>query len=174
MSSKVLIKMYNDLDIRCVFENCKKVVKLLDLAKHESICQRPKCWNFDLCEGNDLGNKTEDFPCCSVPCALLKPMMDASGNQKKMYEAIKKFFETRMGDLVKKDSSVAVSAVTSTLGSSTKAISVAPQGGISFRWDTTKGGQGIEITEGGQAVFLREQSYVFRTVVAEAVLTHII
>lgn len=54
----MLIKMYNDLDIRCSFESCKKVVKLMDLAKHETTCQLPKCWNYENCENNEDPAKT--------------------------------------------------------------------------------------------------------------------
>lgn len=39
-----------------------------------------------------------------------------------------------------------------------------------FRWDPTKCGQGIEITNGGYGVFLKEQAYVFRTVLADTVI----
>jgi hypothetical protein len=43
--------MYNDLDIKCNFyEKCKKIVKLLDLARHEELCQKPTCWNYGICE----------------------------------------------------------------------------------------------------------------------------
>jgi len=169
MSSKVLIKMYNDLDIRCGFENCKKIVKLLDLAKHESVCQRPKCWNHEICEGNDEGIKAENLPCCSSSCALLKALLGVIPDQKKMYEEIKKFLNGHNADAKKESSLVSTSTAGSSLLKSTPSV-----GNISFRWDPTKAGQGIEITEGGQAVFLREQSYVFRTVIAEAVPTHVI
>jgi len=166
MSSKVLIKMYNDLDIRCSFENCKKVVKLLDLAKHETVCQRAKCWNFDNCEGNDEPVRSEGFPCCSPTCALLKAVVGCGNDQKKLYEEIKKFLESRNVDM-KKDSTA-----TSIISCNPKSVIVPANqsGSINFRWDATKCGQGIELFEGGQVVFLREQSYVFRTVVAEACL----
>jgi hypothetical protein len=52
-----------------------------------------------------------------------------------MYEEIKKFFESRNIDsLIKKES-----LVVSTIGSPTLKTSV----GISFKWDTSKAGQGI-------------------------------
>lgn len=50
MTSKALIKIYNDLDIRCE-KGCLKVIKLLDLPKHELNCGRPKCWNNEMCDG---------------------------------------------------------------------------------------------------------------------------
>ena len=32
--SKALIKLYNDLDIKCSIEKCEKVIKLIDLDRH--------------------------------------------------------------------------------------------------------------------------------------------
>jgi len=32
--SKALLKLYNDLDIECSNQKCKKIVKLFDLEKH--------------------------------------------------------------------------------------------------------------------------------------------
>ena len=40
-----------------------------------------------------------------------------------------------------------------------------------FKWDTSKCGHGIEITGGGFGVFLKEQAYVFRTVLADTPMT---
>lgn len=41
MTAKALIKIYNDLDIKC--DKCPKVVKLGDLVKHEKKCGLTKC-----------------------------------------------------------------------------------------------------------------------------------
>ena len=39
LTSKALIKIYNDLDIKCKFApNCNKVIKLGDLEAHEREC----------------------------------------------------------------------------------------------------------------------------------------
>lgn len=47
---KALLRMYNDLDVKCkYYDQCKQVVKLVDLEQHEKICQLPKCGNFELC-----------------------------------------------------------------------------------------------------------------------------
>lgn len=44
--SKALLKVYKNLDIRCANPKCEKILKLGDLAPHEEICMKPKCWNF--------------------------------------------------------------------------------------------------------------------------------
>lgn len=47
--SKALLRMYNNLEIRCKNPKCKKEVKLCDLDKHEAECCMPNCINFDHC-----------------------------------------------------------------------------------------------------------------------------
>lgn len=77
-----------------------------------------------------------------------------------MYEEIKNFFASRnMDSLVKKEST----SVGSGSGTTT---SIKTGSTISFKWDGGKAGAGIEITEMGMCVFLKEQSYVFRTVIS--------
>ena len=47
---KALLRMYNDLDVKCqYYDQCKQIVKLVDLEQHEKTCQLPKCGNFELC-----------------------------------------------------------------------------------------------------------------------------
>lgn len=43
-------KMYFDIGMKCVYK-CPQYVKMKDLEYHESICQLPKCKNFDKCHG---------------------------------------------------------------------------------------------------------------------------
>jgi hypothetical protein len=59
--------MYNDLDIKCAhYDKCNQTVKLVDLEKHEKICQLAKCPNFELC-GNNLENVNIFFEIEQVP-----------------------------------------------------------------------------------------------------------
>lgn len=42
------------------------------------------------------------------------------------------------------------------------------QNGIyNFRWNVNKAGQGIQITNGGKNVFLKESQYLFRTILGD-------
>ena len=47
--SKALQKMHNNLDIKCSNPKCNKILKLIDIDKHEEVCLKVKCWNFDNC-----------------------------------------------------------------------------------------------------------------------------
>ena len=50
MTSKALLNIYNDLDIKCE-KGCNKLSKRIDLDQHEQSCGRPRCWNVDICDG---------------------------------------------------------------------------------------------------------------------------
>lgn len=69
MTSRALIKIYNDLDLKC--QHCNKVVKLSDLPKHETNCRRAKCWNNDICSGYEEDKKVFGNGNCSEHCQLL-------------------------------------------------------------------------------------------------------
>ena len=41
-----LLRIYNDLDIKCKFApTCSKIIKLGDIEAHEAVCQIPNCSN---------------------------------------------------------------------------------------------------------------------------------
>ena len=44
-----LSRIYNNLELKCKFDNCGKMFKISDIDKHEGLCQREKCQNFSLC-----------------------------------------------------------------------------------------------------------------------------
>ena len=105
---------------------------------------------------------------CSPTCILLKAIMESGQDQKKMYEEIKKVLENNKMLTVQK---VAVmnnnSEKSQIVVSSGNPSSGSNQAG--FKWDPSRCGQSIEITHGGFGVFLKEQAYVFRTVLADTV-----
>lgn len=57
----------------------------MDLARHEEMCQKPVCWNFNNCEGYENPTFSEKVSACSPACVLLKVIVEANGDQKKMY-----------------------------------------------------------------------------------------
>jgi hypothetical protein len=96
MTSKALIKIYNDLDIKCSF--CSKVPKMSDIVKHELNCRKPKCWNNDICSGLEEDMKTYGANNCSEQCQLLDHILyindllrKTGGNVKRMYEILSKY-----------------------------------------------------------------------------------
>ena len=85
-----------------------------------------------------------------------------------MYEEIKKAFENNK--MIVPLHKIVVNTNTDRssiqVGSVNQTLSL---GGSGFKWDANKCGQGIDITNGGFGVFLKEQAYVFRTVLADSV-----
>ena len=69
MTARALINIYNDLDIKC--ENCSKVLKIGDLAKHEEKCGRTACFNSAVCDGFENKKINSTKPVCSEKCKLL-------------------------------------------------------------------------------------------------------
>lgn len=93
--------------------------------------------------------------------------MDSGSDQKKIYEEIKKVLESNK-------SIMPLQKVVSNNGEKSMLVvgsspQVTNQVNAGFKWDGTKCGQGIDITNGGFGVFLKEQAYVFRTVLADTV-----
>jgi len=87
--------MYNNIDIKCSnYAKCNKIVKLVDLEKHEYDCTTPNCLNFECC-----GSKASKIPelskktLCSLECELQLNIKKAK-NGKEIFELIKKFSET--------------------------------------------------------------------------------
>lgn len=92
MRSKTLLKIYNDLDVKCKYDNCQRMMKLGDLKEHEAKCQKPKCWNFESCSGCDIPRKERPYPCCSEICELLRRLIETHRDPDKMYKELKEFF----------------------------------------------------------------------------------
>ena len=76
-------RMYNNIDIRCSnFAKCNKIVKIVDLEKHELDCTTPNCVNFESC-----GSKASRIPSlfkkslCSLECELQIDIKNAKDNK---------------------------------------------------------------------------------------------
>lgn len=63
--SKALMRLYANLDIKCISPTCKQTLKLSDLVKHEQKCLIVKCWNYDICDTGQNESIKAAKPCCS-------------------------------------------------------------------------------------------------------------
>jgi len=155
---RALMRIYNDLDVKCKFYvQCKQIVKLIDLDKHEKVCQLPKCANYDVCQ-NFVKPEYKTQGVCEPTCLLLKKIKDANSNWTIVYADIKEFIKNYSPMVVNSNSIPAqISA-----GPSNNADGV-----TTFRWDTVNIGTGIETSNNRQNAFLREGPYMFRTVIGD-------
>ena len=158
IKSKALLRLYNNLDIKCSNAKCGKVVKVIDLAKHESTCLMPKCWNYEICEKGQNNSLKAIKPSCSETCATLCQLQQQHGNKKAMWEIIRNFVKAARVDSPIKvgGGNVPIPASNPNKGGNTGSLT----------WDPAKSGGGINLSEGNCHCFLKEQSYLFRSALA--------
>eukprot|EP01015_Nassula_variabilis_P002947 TRINITY_DN1178_c0_g1_i2.p1 TRINITY_DN1178_c0_g1~~TRINITY_DN1178_c0_g1_i2.p1 ORF type:complete len:376 (-),score=41.51 TRINITY_DN1178_c0_g1_i2:115-1242(-) len=156
--SKALMRIYNDLDIKCQYESCGKVVKLCDLEEHEKKCQLPKCINFDVCQ-NISKPEYSNMRVCDLSCLLHKNIKNVFGDGEKELQQIKDFMKQYMGQ--------PIPAIGGNLPSSNLARASISNGITEFKWDTNNIGTGIIVSQDKKHVFLKETLYMFRTVIGD-------
>lgn len=145
IQSKALKKVYENLEIKCINPKCNKICRLGDLDAHEAICLKVKCWNFEVCGKVENEGFQGKKPCCSETCCELEKLVSNFGNVKEMYKIISNLKPAQ----------------------SSMSPSVSSSGGFqSLTWNSQKFGTGIVISESNTHVFLKEQAYVFRSVVS--------
>jgi hypothetical protein len=153
---KALLRMYNELDVKCVHhDKCDKILKLVDLEQHEKTCQLPKCDNFELCANliRDENNKTG---ICSQECGLITNLKKADGDWNVMYKELKEFMAS--SSVQEKPAQILNGSVSLVKGQSFK------DEPVSFRWDDKFCGTNIILSDQGFVAYLKENSYVFKTV----------
>lgn len=105
---KALLRLYNDLDIKCqYYDKCKKIVKLIDLEAHEKVCQLPKCLNFSICNNNAknvrkylLSDFQDGSKVCSDECLLLIKIQAANNDYGVIYKELTSYFKAHIGSTV--------------------------------------------------------------------------
>jgi len=154
-----LAKLYRNLDIRCKFPNCKKVVKLCDLPTHEVSCQLPKCFNYDQCS-NTVKPDFRDKGVCDSTCYLLKKIKESNSNWAQILNEIKQF-----QPIIASKQHIIPNPLSPSNDSSSSNGTGA--GVTNFRWDTEKMGTGMEVSFDKKNVFLKENAYVFRSIIGD-------
>ena len=148
--SGALAKLYKNLDIKCKYtEECDKVVKLIDLAYHEMMCQLPKCEFFQFCGNHVRPSLRENTTVCDNVCALLKSIKEANSNWVAVYESIR-------GAVQKPRTAVKEVTLLKSSDDSTE-----------FKWDNSQVGRHVEISNNQKSLFLKEQAYIFRSVIGD-------
>lgn len=159
-----LAKIYKNLDIKCKSEGCGKVVKLCDLVQHELVCGLPKCLFFDQC-GNYSKADFKDVSVCSPVCHFMSKIKSSNSDFKKIYEEICNLSKNNpYKDLLSKSINVSTQMAGSVKQSGSSDV-------IAFKWDTTRQGQGIEVSSDKKAVFLKENAYMFRSIIGDTGFT---
>ena len=142
MTAKALIKIYQDLDLKC--SKCPSVVKLGDLAKHEEKCGLIKCDYHEQCGGyQNKAINVKSGTVCSDKCSFLKSLLDTKGDHKSMFKLLSAYSP-------KEDSKL-------NSGQNLTRINLA--------WNNKQCCMNATFSGGNSGVFLKEEAYVFRSVV---------
>jgi hypothetical protein len=128
---------------------------LSDLSKHEAGCLITKCWNFDNCDRPQNTAIKTLKPCCSELCEAVLLLEERFGDKKAMYEVLGKFITS-----YKAPDSPALNL------SKPRSLTSNNSGPMALTWDSSRIGGSIQLSEGNTHCFLKEQSYLFRTAVA--------
>eukprot|EP01017_Pseudomicrothorax_dubius_P027642 TRINITY_DN3215_c0_g1_i25.p1 TRINITY_DN3215_c0_g1~~TRINITY_DN3215_c0_g1_i25.p1 ORF type:complete len:239 (-),score=35.95 TRINITY_DN3215_c0_g1_i25:556-1272(-) len=156
--TKALLKLYNDLDIKCQnYEDCKTVVKIDALDAHEKQCSQPKCQNFDVCQKR-VAPGLEKFKVCDPACILLSRLKHMLPPNWVEYRKEIQNFLQEVDSLGGGGADVKGQAAAGNPGTS-----------ASFRWDPNLIGTNIELDASRTVVRLKEQPYMFRTVIGDTV-----
>ena len=118
-----------------------------------------KCWNFDNCEKPQNKDIKALQPCCSELCENVLKIVERIGDKKALYELLGKFTASSV-------SQGGNGTVQTTGGGKDRSVSVNANGTPVIAWDPTKTGGSIQLTENNALCFLKEQSYLFRTTIA--------
>ncbi|CAD8109323.1 unnamed protein product [Paramecium sonneborni] len=150
--SRALKKIYDDLELKC--SNCLKGIKINQFENHEIGCKSIKCKNYDQC-GNNLLIENNEKVCDSV--CLLFSQVKNDKSKSEIYWHIKQFVQTNG----QRPDNYQIDRVLQIVNSSAPIIQ-----NQSIKWDRNRMGAGMELTDGDQKVFLKEQAYMFRTIIA--------
>jgi E3 ubiquitin-protein ligase NRDP1 len=149
--SGALSKIYRNLNVKCKYPKCNKVLPMSELEQHEAVCQLPQCEFFGFC-GSYVKPEFKQEGVCSLVCQFMKKIKQSNGNWKPLYEDLK--------NLANVPKRLAISQ-----NPSNNALT-------SFRWDQAKLGQGIELSNDKKTVFLKESGYLFKSAVSDTPMTN--
>jgi E3 ubiquitin-protein ligase NRDP1 len=167
---KALMRIYNDLDIRCkYYDQCKTVLKISDLEDHEKVCQIPKCENFEIC-GNRSKKEYQPHTVCDPNCLLLSKIKQSNGDWGAVYKEIKHHLReyNQIDTVPEKSLEKSELSRSNSLTPFAGGSGANSQNGITnFKWDSQVIGTGIEVSEENARAFLKEGPYMFRTVLGD-------
>ena len=176
---KVIKNIINALEVKCPNEDCGKIMSFEEYEKHEIICALPKCQNEKCRKGRehlilykDSENKEHKF--CSEMCKYSFIFQQKAKNSSKyeLCDWFDNFVTKTLKDVLHKECEKRINNLKTMIkavsgNNSLKINDFDYDPGItSFRWDNERKGQGIQVYNNGESLFLNETCYAFRSIVA--------
>ncbi|EGR29925.1 spry domain protein [Ichthyophthirius multifiliis] len=168
VQSKALLRIYNNLDMKCPNNDCEKQIKLSDYAQHEIICNSKQCLNFQVCknkENQQFGNKQ----ICSLECDLQYQLLQQFNKQEQL-KIISQFLKNQ---IQKPQNDINQQAFQQIPQKSQiqQQSNIIPQGLVQLndqlQWNPNCSGTGIKLYNNNTHCWLQESSYMFRTILAD-------
>lgn len=177
---KVIRNILNALQVKCPNKDCGKVMTLEEYQKHEIICGLPKCQNkkcqkgsLKLIDYKDSKGVKKKF--CSDMCKYSYIFQELL--KKESPDKLCKWFHVFVTETLNKTIHVEcdkrienLKTIIQSLSGNTKIsfneINYSP-GFTSFKWDKMKKGHGMQVSNGGENLFLNESCYAFRSAVSD-------
>jgi len=153
-----LAKIYRNLDIKCSNPKCGKSFKIHEIDEHELSCGQPDCEFTQHCK-NKVGKGFEKEGVCGEVCQFLKKVKASNNDWKALLTHIKALHKEYTGNVGGK---MPVGGG----GSISQPISVGSNS-VNWKWDGKCCGKGITISGDGSSVYLKENAYMFRSVIGD-------
>ena len=178
---KVIKNILYTLQVKCPNENCNKIMNLEQYESHEEICGLPKCQNekclkpsekLIIYKDNDNGGNEYKF--CSEMCkySFIFQQISKKLKPEELCDWFHNFVTNTINENLHKDCNKRINNLKNMI----KAISGNNQISINdldyspgiteFKWDNENKGQGIQIYNNGESLFLNESCYAFRSIVS--------
>lgn len=183
---KVIKNILLSLKVKCPKIDCGKIMTLEEYEEHEKECDLPKCQNpkclkptEKLIKYYDEELKKEIEFCdetCRISYIFQKNVLKM--NQDELVDWFHKFLKgelnTKLHEQCEKRISNLKEMIRAISGNDSIAINELDYipGVTHFKWDNIKKGQGIQIYNNGESLFLDETNYAFRSIVANKPFTN--
>ena len=176
---KVIKNIINNLEVKCPNEDCGKTMTFEEYEKHEIICTLPKCQNEKCKKGREhliiyKDQNDKEYRFCSEMCKYSFIFQQTAQNSSK--EELCDWFHKFVTETLKEDLHKECAKKINNLKNMVRAVSgntsmkineIDYNDGISsFKWDNERKGQGIQVYNNGESLFLNEACYAFRSIVA--------
>ena len=182
---KVIRNILSSLEVKCPNEDCLKIMSLEKYELHESICGLPKCQNQKCLKRTEKqilynDNNGNEYKFCSEMCKYSFIFQEKVKNNTDINELCNWFHNFLSNTLeinihkkcIKRIDNLKniIRAISGDSQVQINDLDYAP-GLTEFKWDTINKGQGIQVYNNGESIFLNESCYAFKSIVSNIPFT---
>ena len=177
---KVIKNILYSLEVKCPNEFCNKIMSLEEYEEHEIICGLPKCDNIKCNKSTEKlilykdNDENKEYKFCSEMCkfSFIFQKLVKIKKPDELIDWFHNFITYTINENLHKDCEKRINnlknmirAVSGNNQISINDLDYSP-GITEFKWDNENKGQGIQIYNNGESLFLNETCYAFRSIVS--------